>query len=149
MHPRSIFSYVSLAEKVKTHVILESLTPRRDKYEKAKEKAVDSYVRKNKREKGKKGTSRRATFHKWFLNNEIHTTVHFTIHHPVLLQVQPLCFACKSKIILRVLMKAMVFVLIPCCNDTEPSSTKIKTLSSNGWHWRVKQNKTQYASYYW
>lgn len=50
----SIFSYVSLAEKVKTHVILESLTPRRDKYEKAKEKAVDSYVRKNKREKGKK-----------------------------------------------------------------------------------------------
>lgn len=45
---------MSLAEKVKTHRILESLTPapRREKYEKAKEKAV--YVRKNKREKAKK-----------------------------------------------------------------------------------------------
>lgn len=91
----SIFSHVSLAEKEKMHVTPESLAAPKRRMRRRRKKAV--YVRKNKREKGKKGTPRRATCHKWFLNNEIHTTVHFTIRHPGLLTLQ--VQACKSQII--------------------------------------------------
>lgn len=92
---------------------------------------------KEERKRQKKGTPRRATYQKGFLNDEMHTTVHITIHHPVPLNLQ--VQARKSQINLcECPHEGYDPVLKQRCNEkckhTEPSSAEIKTLSSNGWH---------------
>lgn len=123
MHPKWFLSCVLGRENKNIHHVGVPHSSKRDKHEKAKEKAV--YVTKNKRKMQIKGTSRRATLHKWFLDNEIHaTTVYFRIDHPVpLTSTSPSSVKRLSPKLFRAL------VILWCYNDgckhTTPSSTQI------------------------
>lgn len=127
MHPITFFFSLVLGRENKNiHNTGVPHSPNRDKYEKAKEKAI--YARKTR----EKGTSRRATLHKWFLDNEILlqytsqfiTLFFWTLRVQLLLSLQVPNYL--------VPMKVRIFVLARCysteCKHTEPSSIKINMM---------------------